>query len=374
MKNVFSRTNFVKLFSNNDKLILDNGESLSDVKVAYQSYGRLNKYKNNVIMVNHALTGNAHAAGKIDDKEIDLCSDEKYLTKYNLMNIGKDGWWASLIGEGKVFDLNKYFVICSNILGSCYGTLGPASIDPKTQNEYRMNFPQISVRDIVKVQKKLFDELGIKRIKLGTGGSLGGMQVIEWAIMYPEMIEKIIPIATTVGHSPWAIGLNEASRNAIKNDPIWNEGNYESQPELGLSLARKFAMLTYRSYKSFNKKFGRAKASDNNLFAVESYLNYQGKKLIKRFDANTYLYLSEAMDLHDVGYNRGGISKALEQIKAKTLCVGINSDILYPVEEQKEIAKSIPGAEYSEIHSIHGHDAFLIEFSQLEKIIGNFIH
>lgn len=374
MNNLLARTNFVKLFSNNDKLILDNKESLSDVKVAYQSYGRLNKFKDNVIMINHALTGNAHAAGIIDDKEIEFCSDEKYLTKYNLMNIGKEGWWAPLIGEGKVFDLNKYFVICSNILGSCYGTLGPTSIDPITQKEFRLNFPQITVRDIVKVQKKLLDELGINRIKLAIGGSLGGMQVIEWAIMYPEMIEKIIPIATTVGHSPWAIGLNEASRNAIQNDSAWNNGNYMTQPELGLSLARKLAMLTYRSYESFNKKFGRAKANDNNLFAVESYLNYQGEKLIKRFDANTYLYLSKAMDLHDVGYKRGGASKALEQIKAKTLCVGINSDILYPVEEQKEIAKSITGAEYSEIDSIHGHDAFLIEFSQLEKIIGNFLH
>ena len=192
--------------------------------------------------------------------------------------------------------------------------------------------------------------------------------------MYESMIESIMPIAASVGHSPWAIGLNEASRNAIKNDPTWNNGNYKNQPVNGFSLARKIAMLTYRSYDSFNLKFGREKSKNNGFFEVESYLNYQGDKISKRFDANSYIYLSLAMDNHDVGSNRGGIEKALKKIKCKTEIVGISSDVLYPVEEQKSIASLIPNASYSEIKSKHGHDSFLIEFEQVDKIIRNFLN
>jgi len=286
---------------------------------------------------------------------------------------GKEGWWSPLIGPGKALDTEKYLVISSNVLGSCYGTSGPVSYYPNLNSEYKLDFPKVNVRDMVKVQKKLFDKLGIKKIKLGVGGSLGGMQVFEWALMYEDFVESIMPIGASAGHSPWAMGLNEASRNAIKNDPIWNSGNYEEQPQQGFALARKIAMLTYRSYPSFNKKFGREKANTNGLFEVENYLNYQGEKISKRFDANTYIYLSEAMDAHDVGVDRGGIIKALKNIKCKTECVGITSDILYPAEEQKEISSMIPNATYSEIDSIHGHDAFLIEFEQLDKIIRKFL-
>ncbi len=377
-KNKFmkAKTRFRKLYSKEVPLKLENGESLDSVTVAFQTFGKLNKEKTNVILVNHALTGNAHVAGKIDNDELENSNSVPQLYNYNKMYFGKEGWWSPLIGPGKAIDTEKYFVICPNVLGSCYGTTGPASINEKNKQPFAMTFPQITVRDIVKVQKKLLDKLEIKKIKLAIGGSLGGMQVLEWASMYGNFIESIMPIATSVAHSPWAIGLNEASRNAIINDPDWNNGNYNEQPEEGLKLARKIAMITYRSFESFGEKFERKLnklTNKKNYFEVQSYLDYQGEKLTKRFDANTYLYLSKAMDLHDIGKNRDGIEKVLQNIKCKTKCIGINSDILYPVEEQKEIASKITGAEYDEIDSIHGHDAFLIEFEQLDKMIREFL-
>lgn len=366
-------TKFENLFSQSVPLQLECGAELDSVTVAYQSYGTLNKEKNNVIIVNHALTGNAHAAGIIED--IEIKNSEKYpkLYSYNKMFDGKEGWWSPLIGSGKSLDTDKYFIICSNILGSCYGTTGPTSLNLKTNSIYGMNFPEITVRDMVKVQKALLAKLGINKITLAIGGSLGGMQVLEWAIMYPDLVDKIMPIATSAAHSAWAIGLNEASRNAIINDPVWNNGNYKHQPEKGIGLARKIAMISYRSFDSFNKKFSRGFNHKENIFEIESYLNYQGEKLTNRFDANAYLYLSKAMDYHDVGKDRNGITNALSLIKAKTKCVGINSDILYPVAEQKEIQSQIPNADYTEIDSIHGHDAFLIEFDQLDQIIRKFL-
>lgn len=376
MNRTIAETKFTTLFSEQDPLVLGNGKKLNTIQVAYQSYGELNNAKDNVILVNHALTGNSHAAGIINSKEIKNCLHEKHLTNFNKMFEGKEGWWSPLIGSDKVLDTGKYFVICSNVLGSCYGTSGPTNINEENNQQFNMNFPNVSVRDMVKVQKKLFDKLGINKIKLAIGGSLGGMQVLEWALMYQDMIEKIMPIATSAAHSPWAIGLNEASYNAIINDPKWENGNYKAQPENGIKLARKIAMISYRSYSSFNEKFKRNIASSNNginIYEIESYLDYQGEKLVKRFDANTYLFLSKAMDMHDVGIGRGGIEKALQSIKCKTNCVGISSDILYPVDEQKQIASMIPNAAYSEIESIHGHDAFLIEFEQLDKIIRNFL-
>ncbi len=372
---MIANTQFVKIFSKSIPLQLECGKTLESVTVAFQSFGKLNSAKDNVVLVNHALTGNAHVAGIIGKEEIKNSKSVKQLYKYNKMFFEKEGWWSKLIGPRKALDTNKYYVICPNVLGSCYGTTGPTSINPNSNQLYRMNFPEVTVRDMVKVQKELFNFLGISKIKFAVGGSLGGMQVLEWAIMFPNMLDKIMPIAASAGHSAWAIGLNEASRNAIVNDPEWNQGNYKNQPEKGISLARKIAMISYRSYQSFNKKFERriSLSHERPIFEVESYLNYQGTKLTNRFDANTYLYLSKIMDLHDVGKDRGGINEALSNIKAKTKCVGINSDILYPVEEQKEITSQIPNAEYVEIDSIHGHDAFLIEFEQLDKIIKEFI-
>lgn len=370
------KTKFKNLYSAETPLILENGERLETVTVAYQTFGKLNNERTNVILINHALTGNAHVAGIIEEVELVNTQSIPQLYNYNKMYLGKEGWWSPLIGPGKAIDTDKYFVVCPNVLGSCYGSTGPASINERNNKKFSVKFPAVTVRDMIKVQKQLLNKLDIKKIKMAIGGSLGGMQVLEWALMYGDFIESIMPIATSAAHSPWAIGFNEISRNAIKNDPIWNNGNYSTQPEEGIKLARKIAMITYRSYQSFDKKFGRVintKTNKKNYFEIESYLDYQGIKLTKRFDANTYLYLSRAMDLHDVGKNRGGIKAALKNINCKTLCVGINSDILYPAEEQKQIAAQIPNAKYSEIDSIHGHDAFLIEFEQLDKIIRNFL-
>ena len=371
-----AKTQFKKLFSKEFPFKFEDGSYLNSVTIAFQTFGKLNDGKTNVILINHALTGNAHITGKINSEELENTKSILPLYKYNKMYLDKEGWWAPLIGPGKAIDTNKYFVICPNVLGSCYGTTGPASKNEETQKTFGMDFPEVTVRDIVNVQRELLDELGIMKIKLAIGGSLGGMQVLEWAIMYGGYVETIMPIATSAAHSSWAIALNEASRNAIINDHAWNGGNYSAQPELGIGLARKIAMISYRSYKSFNKKFGRKVNSNSNnqtQFEVESYLDYQGTKLTRRFDANTYLYLSKAMDLHDIGKDRGGIKNALNKIKCKAKCVGISSDILYPAVEQKVIASHIPNAEYCNIDSIHGHDAFLIEFEQLDKIIRDFL-
>ncbi len=374
------KTEIVTLFDKTNLFKLESGSELSPVQVAYQTYGQLNSEGTNAVLICHALTGNAHAAGELVDEENDTSSNPDLLNKYSKINKGKPGWWDELIGAGKLFDTNKYFVISSNILGSCYGTTGPVSIKNIFNRKYGMNFPTVTVRDMVKLQKELIDHLNVKQLATIAGGSLGGMQVLEWALMYPEIVSSIIPIATSAQHSPWAISLNETSRHAIKNDPKWMNGNYKSQPYDGLSLARKIAMISYRSMGSFEQKFSRERKNENlskldteNIFQIESYLNHHGEKLIQRFDANTYIYLSHAMDLHDVTLNRSNLDEVLGSLKVPTLSVGISSDILYPAEEQKRIASLIPDAQYSEINSIHGHDAFLIEFDQMTEMIENFL-
>ncbi|MBN1638585.1 MAG: homoserine O-acetyltransferase [Ignavibacteriales bacterium] len=364
-------TKFAKLFIDKP-LNLECGENLSNITVAYQTYGELNLNGTNAILICHALTGNSHAAGIVMNEELENSKGNEFFEKYNRMYLNKPGWWDELIGPNKAFDTSKYFVICSNILGSCYGTTGPASKNEKNGASFRMDFPSVTIRDIVKVQKALCDYLEVNRLVTVTGGSLGGMQVMEWGSMYGDMLDSIIPIATCYAHSPWAIGLNESARLAIMNDTVWNNGNYENQPIEGLILARRIGMQSYRSYKSFLLKYGRDK-KDNDCFQVRSYLSYQGEKFANRFDANTFLYLSKAMDMHDITEGKDNIKNVLGNFKMKTLCIGISSDILYPAEEQKEIAKMISNAKYAEINSIHGHDAFLIEFEQMTKIIGEFL-
>lgn len=368
-----STTKFAEFFSEENPLLLDKGGFINKVQVAYKTYGKLNSEGTNAVVICHALTGNSHVAGVLDIEESDPNSEPDLLKKYSKMFKGKPGWWDPLIGPGKVFDTDKYFVVCSNIFGSCYGTTGPVSIDPQKSKPYQANFPAVTVRDMVRVQKALIDYLDINKIKTVTGGSLGGMQALEWGVMYPEIVESIIPIGISAKHSALAIGLGEVERLAIKNDPDWANGFYSKQPEKGLSLARQIAIITYRSFQSFEEKFGRDKVKDTEQFQVISYLDYQGKKLVERFDANTYLLLADVMDRHDIGFNRDKIENVLASIKAKTLAIGISSDILYPVAEQKFIVEHIPGAKYAEIKSRHGHDAFLIEFDQLEKIIGEFL-
>ncbi|MCA9835551.1 MAG: homoserine O-acetyltransferase [Trueperaceae bacterium] len=347
--------------SKDNPLELHYGEKLEQVVVAYETYGELNSRGDNAILICHALTGSAHAAGIYE-------SD------------GVPGWWDPLIGPGKPIDTTKYFVICSNVLGGCYGTTGPVSISPRTGFPYRLEFPRYTVRDMVEVQKRLADHLNVTSFASVIGGSMGGMQVLEWPLMYPDRVRSIIPIAIGARHSAWAIGLNEVARRAITSDPGWKEGNYapDEQPESGLGLARAIAMLSYRSFDSLEAKFGRQRVGATRdllgvSFEIESYLSYQGVKLVKRFDANTYLYITKAMDDHDITEGRGRLSTVLKKIKQKALVMGISSDVLYPETEQKQLMEYLPDASYARINSPHGHDAFLIEFPQLAVRLRRFL-
>jgi len=346
---------------------LDSGATLPRLDIAYETYGRLNNDGTNAILVCHALTGNAHA-GSEGPAGVNA------------------GWWDGIIGKGKGLDTDRYFVVCSNLLGSCYGTTGPTSINPATGERYRTEFPQVTVRDMVRAQKCLLDALGVRQLTTIIGGSLGGMQVLEWGILYPDFVRTIIPIATAARHSAWCIGISETQRLAIMSDPAWDHGNYTEQPARGLALARMIAMISYRSRPSFEAKFGRKTTADENpgkilnvfdglpySYHMESYLRYQGQKLVERFDANTYLCLTRAMDLHDVSGGRGSVKDALSGIAAKALCIGITSDVLYPTEEQQQLSSALPHGQYAEIQSLHGHDAFLIEFEALNGMIHRFL-
>ena len=390
----YTSTESVTLFPPERPFVMESGRTLAPVTVAYETYGSLNADGDNAVLVCHALTGNAHAAG------------------FASADPRSAGWWEPLIGPGRGLDTSRYFVVCSNILGSCYGTTGPVSVNPATGKPYGLDFPQMTVRDMVRLQKALLDHLRVKALRTVLGGSLGGMQVLEWGVMYPERVRSIIPIGTAAQHSPWCIGLNDIARQAIMNDPAWHGGWYElsAQPRAGLSLARQVAMMSYRSDVSFLARFGRERQSPaesgrrsefggaagtiraseekgppslgeagnarfdfTNLFKVESYLRYQGDKLVNRFDANTYIAISRAMDLHDVAVGRGDVREVLSGLQMPALCIGISSDVLYPVHEQKTIAGMIPRSTYHEISSPHGHDAFLIEHDQLAAHIRGFL-
>jgi homoserine O-acetyltransferase len=348
---------------------LESGARLSSLEIAYTVRGRLNAERTNAVLVCHALTGNAHAS------DAPLPGGETIA-----------GWFNGMIGPGLGLDTGELCVICSNILGSCYGTTGPSSVNPGTGAPYRMTFPQMTVRDMVRAQRLLLDHLGVRKLVTVIGGSLGGMQALEWAIMYPAMVGSIVPIATSAAHSAWCIGISETQRLAIMNDPAWQGGDYTVQPERGLAIARSIAMISYRSQQSFTARFGRGGNAPGDghervrifdeippSFAVESYLRYQGQKLAGRFDANTYLYLTRAMDLHDVCAGRGSMRDVLGSITARVLSIGISSDVLYPPHEQRGIASAIPGAEYAEIDSPHGHDAFLIEFDAMNTLLRRFL-
>jgi homoserine O-acetyltransferase len=355
-----SETKYTELYSAKFPLVLESGETLAPVTVAYETYGALNADGTNAILICHALTANAHAAS----------ADES----------DASGWWDGLIGEGKAFDTAKYFIVSSNILGSCYGTSGPTSIDPKTGGLYRMSFPQITIRDMVTVQKRLLDTLGVKKLLTVSGGSLGGMQVLEWGVMFPEFCKSIIPISTAAKQSAWCIALNTVARAAMTDDPDWHQGFYIRQPKKGLSLARMIGMISYRSPEEFEDRFGRQREQPENdrldfenRFEVEKYLQHQGQKLVDCFDANTYICISRAMDLHDVGHARGGVESALSRISAKVLCIGFDSDLRYPVSDQKEIVKHVPDGQYVELTSLHGHDAFLIEYEKQNVVIKDFL-
>ncbi|WP_420149746.1 homoserine O-acetyltransferase family protein [Spirosoma sp.] len=319
---------------------LESGESLPSFRLAYTTRGTLNSDQSNVIWVCHALTGNADAGD----------------------------WWGGMVGSGKYFDPEQYFIVCANVLGSCYGSTGPLAINPATKQPFYHDFPVITVRDIVGTLDLLRQELGIEKIHTCIGGSVGGEQAVEWAIMQPNLIANLVLIAASAVASPWCIAFNEAQRMAIEADPTWVERR-DDAGRAGIKAARAMAMISYRNYDTY----GFTQALDNNEqldgYKAAGYQRYQGEKLADRFNAFTYWTLSKVMDSHNVGRNRGSILNALSQIKARTLVVGIRSDLLFPPSEQQFLARHIPEAVYEEIDSLYGHDGFLIEFRPLANII-----
>jgi homoserine O-acetyltransferase len=358
------KTQFFKFAEKGQELELESGKKLGPITVAYETYGRLDDKKSNAVLILHAFSGDAHAAGYLEGEK-------------------KTGWWDEMIGPGKAFDTNKYFVICSNVLGGCRGSTGPASIDPKTERPYALDFPLITIADMVNVQKKLIDHLGINKLLSVCGGSMGGMQVLQWVAAYPEMVRSAIPIATTLKHSPQQIAFDEVGRQAVMADPKWKKGNYygSGHPERGLSVARMIGHITYMSDESMETKFSRrlkeqtysfSFASD---FEVEGYLRYRGDSFVKRFDANSYLYITRAMDYFDL--SGGKLITNKNKIKAKFLVISFTSDWLYPVYQSKDIVRELKHNNIDvascEIKSAYGHDAFLLEVEEQSRLISHFL-
>lgn len=353
-----------------DELTLENGGKLGPVTLAYETYGELNSDKNNVILILHALSGDSHAAG------------------YYSENDSKPGWWDIMVGPGKGIDTNKYFVVCTNILGSCIGSTGPGSNNPETDMPYGLDFPGITIGDMVKAQKVLIDHLGIKKILSVIGGSIGGMQVLEWCVRYPEMIISAIPLATTTRHSALAIAFNEVARQAIMVDPNWNDGNYYGgeKPNLGLAVARMIGHVTYLSDEAMRTKFGRRLQDKIDFsfnfsadFQIESYLRYQGTKFVERFDANSFLYITKASDYFDLEkrHGKGSSVKAFSRACAKFLVVSFTSDWLYPTYQSKAMVKAMKknglDVSFCEIDAEWGHDAFLLPNDRLAALVKGFL-
>ena len=342
-----------------DSISLDSGAILAPVDLAYETYGQLNAEKTNAILILHAFTGDAHAAGQ--DKET-----------------GNPGWWDNMIGPGKGFDTHKYFVISSNVLSGCRGTSGPSSINPETGCPYAMSFPPVTVADMVRLQKMLIDHLGIQRLLAVSGGSMGAMQALQWAVAYPDAVAAAIPIAGTARHSPQQIAFNEVGRQAIMADPDWNEGNYYGQrpPARGLAVARMVGHITYMSDQSMREKFGR-RLRDQNQFEVESYLRYRGSQFVDRFDANSYLYITKAMDYFDLTSDRTSLSAAFENVKSRFLVISFTSDWLYPSYQSLEVVRALRGRNcdvaYCELPTNYGHDAFLVNIAEQAELVRGFL-
>ena len=350
-----------------DSLALDCGVTLRAVDVAYETYGSLNAERTNAILVLHAFSGDAHAAG---------------LSK----ETGQTGWWSQMIGPGLAFDTDCYFVISSNVLGGCRGTTGPASIDQVSQKPYGMHFPVITIGDMVRLQKRLVEHLGVERLLAVAGGSMGGMQALEWAVAYPESVAAAIPIATTSRHSAQQIAFNEVGRQAVMADPDWNEGDYyDSQPPgRGLAVARMVGHITYMSDASMRQKFGR-RLRDKDAFGydfsvdfeVESYLRYRGHQFVSRFDANSYLYITKAMDYFDLTSGLKSLSAAFDRGRTRFLVLSFSSDWLYPTYQSLETVSALRGRNvdvaFCELESEYGHDAFLVETREQTEMISGFL-
>lgn len=349
---------------------LEGGGLLRGVTLAYETWGTLSPARDNAVLVCHALTGDSHAAGGV------------------VTGHPSAGWWDGLIGPGGPLDTDRWFVVCVNVLGGCQGSTGPASAHPDDGRPWGSRFPVVSIRDMVRTQAIVADHLGVDAWALVIGGSMGGMQVLEWGVMYPDRVRALMPIATAVAASAHQIGWWSSGRRAIRLDPRWREGDYYDAspgdgPHEGLSTARMMSMMTFRSDDVFTARFGREVVEPVDGFSmwqrfqVERYIEYQGDKLVRRFDANSYLILTKAMDLHDLARGRGSYESAFARLRAPVLSVGISSDILYPAHQSREIADLAAGAgvpaSYAELDTPHGHDAFLIEVDQVGEILQPFL-
>ena len=334
------------LYASIGALTLESGDTLADVTLAYRTWGTLNQRGDNAVLVCHALTGSADT----------------------------DVWWPGLIGPGRTFNPAEDFVVCSNVLGGCYGSTGPLSPRPGVRERYGGHFPQITIRDMVNAQARLLDNLGIRSLRVVTGASMGGMQALEWAASYPERVRAVAPIGVSGRHSAWCIAISESQRAAIVADPKWRDGHYASDapPTDGLAVARMIAMCSYRSWTNFDSRFARRRNKENQ-HEVATYLNYHGLKLTRRFDAMSYMRLTEAMDSHDLARGRGEYTAVLAGLTLPALLVGVSSDLLYPPHEQRELANLMPGAEFAMLESDHGHDSFLIDTAQLDQLLAGFL-
>jgi homoserine O-acetyltransferase/O-succinyltransferase len=378
-----------------ESFLFESGQTLAGFTLRYETYGRLNAARDNVVLICHALSGDHHCAG------IHAITDRK------------TGWWNNLIGPGKAVDTTRYFVICSNCLGGCQGSTGPSSIDPATGRPFGVTFPFVTIRDMVRAQKRLLDSLGVKSLFAVIGGSMGGMQVLQWGIEYSGYVHRLLAMATTARESAQGIGFNEVGRQAIMQDPGWNHGDYPKNggPRVGLAIARMMAHITYVSDASMDRKFGRkrrlpkpqkadgaapestdglpvsagsqsglAAGSTYNFdvqFEVESYLRYQGESFINRFDANSYLYITRAIDHFDLAAAYGSLEKAFEHVDAETLVIGFTSDWLFPPQQNRDIALALlragKRASYAELDTDLGHDSFLLESDELYALVRGFL-
>ena len=327
-----------------DEFTFEDGRTFGSVPVAYQSWDTLNEAGDNCVLVCHALTGNTDVPS----------------------------WWDELVGPGAALDPERDYVVCANVLGSPYGTFSPVTRDSRSGAPFGAGFPVPTIRDTVRLHRLLLEQVGVSKIRFCIGGSMGGMQVLEWAF-HEDFVGALVPIAVGGRHSAWCIAWSEAQRQAIYGDPHWNAGRYAeaARPDFGLAIARMIAMCTYRSFESFNERFGRAVRSEasGDHYAVEGYLHYQGAKLVDRFDANCYVRLTQSMDSHDVSRSRGDYFEVLQGITQPCLAVGITSDVLYPLDEQRELAEFMPNAELAVLDAPYGHDSFLIERRRLNEIV-----
>lgn len=370
---------------------LDCGRDLHHLRVAYETYGVLSPRRDNVILVCHALSGDAHAAG-LSAAGAETGTRDGFAAEDRDGAAGRTlGWWDGMIGPGKAFDTDRYFVVSTNLLGGCRGTTGPSSVNPATGTPYGPDFPVITVADMVRTQRLFLDQLGIDRLAAVAGGSLGGMQAFEWAVMFPEQVDAVVAIASTHALHPQGLAWNAIAREAIMRDPAWAGGRYHGtgrRPEAGMGLARMVGHVTYLSAAALEDKFGRRLQSAEDIqhtiteaeFEVESYLRHQAESFVRRFDANTYLYLSRALTYFDLArqYGRGSLARALEGVLARTLLISFSSDWLYPPSASQEIAEALRAlgkpVESHVIEAPYGHDCFLLEEARQTPIIRHFLH